>query len=118
MRKVLISICVGFVITACSPTNNATDNYVGTWLLDTNSGTGTSLKPNEKVEVTISNSGNLYLIKDAVNPTAADNIMNMMCPTGATIKDSKLSCSENFAFAYDANSGKLLSPLGTFSREK
>ena len=119
MKKLLAMIIIAMTLGACS--KSAGDNYIGEWKMDGNGVMGDMTKAMQ-VDKSILNvptfnlvkSGDIYLIKDVgksqINVSA-------FCASGATLKDSKLVCSPQFEFTFDATTGKLLTPtLGTFTK--
>ncbi len=120
MKKFIAMIVITITLGACS--KSAGDNYVGQWQVDGNSTLGQNLQIMSKNAnqplilpiITITKSGDLYLVKDG-----NDSILKMerFCPTGATLKETKLVCNPEFELTFDATTGKLLTPtLGTFTK--
>ena len=120
MKKFIAMIVIAITLGACS--KSAGDNYVGQWQVDGNSTLGktflTILKDDKKPMIlptmTITKSGDIYLVKDS-----KDSILYIerFCPTGATLKDAKLVCSPEFELTFDQTTGTLLTTSsGTFTK--
>ncbi|MBX9865443.1 MAG: hypothetical protein K2Y14_00905 [Burkholderiales bacterium] len=110
MKKFIAMIVIAITLGACS--KSAGDNYVGTWVLDEGS-VFSGAKPTPSISIT--KSGTIYIVKDI----GKAQIVLGPCSGGATLKeDTKLYCQPAFSFGYDENTHKLLSPLGSFSKQQ
>ena len=121
MKKLLAMIIIAITLGACS--KSAGDNYVGQWQSDGNGMSAQMVaamthqqvsaqdKKNMPIMI-ISKNGDIYKIVEA---TTKEPIA--YCPTGATLKDSKLECAGQYEFVFDVTTGKLQSStLGTFTK--
>ena len=120
MKKILSILAASLALGACS--KSASDNYVGQWQMDQNGKPwqfiSSLYKSADKSTplpiITISKSGDVYLVKDGNDSYLK---MEQYCPTGATLKDTKLVCSPEFELTFDATTGTLLTTsLGGFTK--
>ena len=121
MKKLIAMIIIAITLGACS--KSAGDNYLGEWKMDggVKNVFGVPMTAAEEINawgslpiITITKSGDLYIIK-TVNNSAIK--MQNGCPTGATLKDSKLVCNDQFEISFDQTTNKLLTAgFGTFSK--
>jgi hypothetical protein len=117
MKKLIAMMIIAVTLGACS--KSMSDNYVGKWQSDGNGmfaammqqQVSTKDKKNMPIMI-ISKNGDIYKIVEATT-----NEPIAYCPTGATLKDSKLDCAAQYEFTFDVSTGKLLTPtLGTFTK--
>lgn len=116
MQKLIAILAVS--LTLCSCSKSAGDNYIGSWQSDGNGIFSAMIKQQSTQDkknmpiMIISKNGDIYKIVDKTT-----NEPIAYCPTGATLKDSKLECAGQYEFVFDVTTGKLqTSTLGTFTK--
>ena len=112
MKKFIAMIVIAITLGACS--KSADDNYVGKWQMDEPEGItiNKSEAPEPPMVIIISKNGDIYKILNS--PT---NSTLKYCSSGATLQDSKLVCSPEFALTFDSSTRKLMvTAFGTFTK--